>query len=129
MEIRPIRTEGDYEEALREIAALMEQDPDPGTEAFDRLDVLVMLVEAYEEEEYDLDQPVDPVEVIEYHLDRLGWPQAELARKAEVQRSHLSAVLNGKRSLSLTQIKKISLALDIPPGRLIDRSDVAPLSA
>lgn len=129
MEIRPIRTQGDYEEALAEISELMEQEPAPGTDAFDRLDVLVTLVETYENDEYDLDEPVDPVEVIEFHLDRLGWTQANLAERADLHRSHLSAVLNRKRSLSLTQIKKISLAFDIPPGRLIDTSDVEPLSA
>lgn len=129
MEIRPIRTDDDYERALEEISELMEEEPRPGTDAYDRLDVLVTLVEAYEEEEYDLDESVDPVDVIEFHLDRLDWTQADLADRADLHRSHLSAVLNGNRSLSLTQIKKISLALDIPPGRLIDRSDVAPLSA
>lgn len=128
MEIRPIRTEGDYEEALREISDLMEQEPEPGSDAFDRLDVLVTLVEAYENDEYDLDEPVDPVDVIAFHLDRLGWSQADLAERADLHRSHLSAVLNGNRSLSLTQIKKIALAFDIPPGRLIDTSDVEPLS-
>lgn len=129
MEIRPIRNEGDYEEAIQEVAELMEQDPEPGSEAFDRLDVLVTLVEAYEDEEYDLDEPVEPVEVIRFHLNRLGWSQSDLARNANLHRSHLSAVLNRKRSLSLGQIKKISLAFDIPPGRLIDTSDVESVSA
>ena len=129
MEIQPIRTDEDHEGALAEIAELMEREPEPGTDAFDRLDVLVTLVEAYEREQYSLDESVDPVEVIKYHLDRLGWSQADLARNAHLHRSHLSAVLNRKRSLSLGQIKKISLALDIPPGRLIDMSDVEPWSA
>ena len=129
MEIEPIRTDEDYQRTLGEIAELMEREPESGTEEFDRLDVLVTLVEAYEDEAYSLDEPVDPVEVIEFHLNRLGWSQADLARNASVHRSHLSAVLNRKRPLSLTQIKKISLALDIPPGRLVDTSDVKPVSA
>ena len=48
MEIQPIRTEQDYQRALEEISELMEQTPESGTDEFDRLDVLVTLVEAYE---------------------------------------------------------------------------------
>ncbi len=129
MEIQPIRTERDYERALEEISELMERAPESGTDDYDRLDILVTLVEAYETDEYSLDESVDAVGVIRFHLDRLDWSQADLAQKANVHPSHLSAVLNRKRSLSLSQIKKISVALDIPPGRLIDTSDIEPLSA
>ena len=107
----------------------MEQTPESGTDEFDRLDVLVTLVEAHEADEYPLEKSADAVEVIEFHMDRLGWSQADLAREADVHTSHLSAVLNRKRSLSLSQIKKLSVAMDIPPGRLIDTSDVEPRSA
>jgi HTH-type transcriptional regulator/antitoxin HigA len=123
MEIHPVRHEQQYEAALREISDLMDEEPEPGTDAYDRLDVLVTLVEAYEDEQADADarHDLDPVEVIEFHLDRLGWTQAELARRADIQKTHLSAVMNGRRSLSLDQIKGISAAFDIPPGRLIRR--------
>ncbi len=123
MEIQPVRNEKDYEHALREIAELMEREPEPGTDDFDRLDVLVTLVEAYESEEHPVDS-ADPVEVIRFHMDRLDLTQAELARKANLQRSHLSAVMNGRRPLSLNQIKRLSVALDIPADRLIETSDV-----
>ena len=123
MEIQPVRNEEDYEHALREIAELMEREPEPGTDDFDRLDVLVTLVEAYESEEHPVDS-ADPVEVIRFYMDRLDLTQAELARKANLQRSHLSAVMNGRRPLSLNQIKRLSVALDIPADRLIETSDV-----
>lgn len=119
MDIRPIRSEEDYEAALHTIAELMEAQPQFGTDDFDRLDVLATLVEAYERENYPVG-PADPVGVIEYHLERLGWTQAELARRANMQTSHLSAVLNHQRSLSLNQIKKLSVVFDIPADRLID---------
>jgi HTH-type transcriptional regulator/antitoxin HigA len=119
MEIRPIRNDEDYERAVREIAELMEREPEPGTEAFDRLDVLATLVEAYEADEEPIG-PADPVETIQFHLERLDWSQAELARRADLQPTHLSAVLNRRRNLSLEQIKKISATLDIPADRLID---------
>lgn len=119
MEIRPIRTEDDYEETLREIARLMEAEPNPDSEEFDRLDILATLVEAYEDKHYAVG-PADPVETIQFHLDRLGWTQAELARQADIQPTHLSAVLNRRRSLSLVQIKKLSALFAIPADQLID---------
>lgn len=119
MEIRPIRNETDYETALREIADLMESEPEHGSDSFDKLDILVTLVEAYEAEHHPVG-PADSVETIRFHLDRLGWTQAELARQAGVQPTHLSAVLNRRRSLSLPQIKKLSALLDIPADQLID---------
>ncbi len=118
MEIRPIRDEEDYEEALREIARLMELDPAQGTEDCDKLEVLATLVEAYERKHHAIG-PADPVETIEFHLDRLGWSQARLADEANIQASHLSAVLNRRRELTLTQIQKLSAVLEIPADRLI----------
>lgn len=119
MEIRPIRTEADYEGALQKIAALMEAQPEIGSEEFDCLDILATLVEAYEDKHYAIGL-ADPVETIRFHLDRLGWTQAELARQADIQPTHLSAVLNRRRSLSLAQIKKLSALFAIPADQLID---------
>lgn len=119
MEIRPIRTDEDYKEALREISRLMELEPQQASREFDKLDVLVTLVEDYERRNVEID-PADPVETIKFHLDRLGWSQAELARQAGIQASHLSAVLNRRRKLSLPQIQKLSALLDISVERLID---------
>lgn len=119
MDIRPIRSDEDYEAALREIAQLMEADPNEGTEEFDKLDVLVTLVEDYERKNHFI-EAATPLETIRFHLDRLGWSQAKLAREAGIQASHLSAVLNGRRQLTLTQIQKLSAILDIPVGRLIE---------
>ncbi len=119
MDIRPIRNEDDYEATLREVAGLMESEPAPGTDAFDRLEILVTLVEAYEAKHHPIGA-ADPVETLRFHLDRLGWTQAELARRAAIQPTHLSAVLNRRRTLSLPQIKKLSAVLAIPADQLIE---------
>lgn len=124
MDIRPIRTEKDYERAVEEIADLMERQPPKGTEEYDRLDVLATLVDAYEREIYEDELDVEPRKVVQFHMDRLGWTQTELARRANLNQSHLSSVLNGRRSLSLSQMKKLSLVFDIPIDRLVDESDV-----
>ena len=119
MEIQPIRTEQDHEAALREIARLMESDPEPGSREADKLEVLATLVEDYERNNHPVGD-ADPVETIQFHRERLGWSQAKLAREAGIQASHLSAVLNRRRKLSLTQIQKLSAALQIPADQLID---------
>ena len=71
MEIRPIHTEADYKAALREISALMETDPDHGTPDGDRLDVLAILVQAYEAKHYPISAP-DPIETIKFRLEQGG---------------------------------------------------------
>ena len=119
MEIQPIRTEQDYEAALREIARLMEAEPKPDSRDADKLEVLATLVEDYERSNHPVG-PADPVETIQFHRERLGWSQTKLAREAGIQASHLSAVLNRRRKLSLTQIQKLSAVFDIPADRLID---------
>jgi len=69
MDIKPIRTEADFKASLKEISALMESDPEPGTAAGDRLDILATLVEAYENRHFPMDLP-DPVEAILFRMEQ-----------------------------------------------------------
>src|SRR5712691_13506990 len=69
MEIRPIRTEADYEAAMRRIETLWGSDR--GTPQGDELDVLATLVEAYERAHYPIDLP-DPIEAIKFRLEQEG---------------------------------------------------------
>lgn len=119
MRIYPIRDEESYERGLRQIAALMESEPAEGTDEFDELEILVTLVEAYEHQQYSVG-PAGAVETLRFHLERLGWTQTELARRAGIQASHLSAVLNNRRELTLMQVKKLSGLLEIAADELID---------
>ncbi len=75
MEIRPIRTEADYEAALAEIERLF--DAAPNTPENDRLDVFTTLVEAYEAHHYPVPEP-DPVEAIKYYMESRGLSRADL---------------------------------------------------
>ena len=70
MKIRPIKNNRDYREALKEIDLLM--DARPNTSEGDRLDVLVTLVEAWEEKHWPIDSP-DPVEAILFAMEHRGW--------------------------------------------------------
>ena len=69
---RPIRTESEYELALAEIEKLMDLDPDPESREGERLELLSILVEAYEEQHYPIPVPDDPVEVIQYYMEKTG---------------------------------------------------------
>jgi HTH-type transcriptional regulator / antitoxin HigA len=75
MEIRPVRTEADYEVALAEIERLF--DAAPNTPENDRLDVLTTLVEAYEARHYPIPEP-DPAEAIKYFMESRGLSRADL---------------------------------------------------
>lgn len=111
MDIRPIRSDEDHAEALAEIECLW------GAPEGDRLDVLAILVEAYEETRWPLDTP-DPVEVIRYAISDLGHTQAELAELLG-SRPRASEVLNRRRALTVDMIYKISTNWSIPADLLV----------
>lgn len=115
MEIRPIKTEDDYNDALARIDAVI--NAKPGTDEGAELDVLATLVEAYEREHFPIESP-DPVEAILFRME-----QMEIDRKALEQflggRNRVSEVLNRKRQLSKSQIRKLHDGLNIPLESLI----------
>ena len=118
MEIRPIRTDKDHRAALKEIEACW--GAPEGSKAGDKLDVLVTLVEAYEERRWPVGPPkrFDPVNVLHYAIDELGHTQAELAELLG-SRSRASEVLARKRALNVEMIHKISEAWKIPAELLV----------
>jgi HTH-type transcriptional regulator/antitoxin HigA len=115
MEIKPIKTEADYETALAKIEQLFEADP--GTSEGDRLEVLTTLVEAYEEEHYNIPLP-DPIEAINYYMESRGLSRRDLEPYIG-SRARVSEILNRKRPLSLEMIRKLHNGLGIPAEVLI----------
>lgn len=115
MEIRPIKTEADYDAALAEIEALMDSEPD--TPECDKLDVLTMLVEAYEAEHYELPPP-DPIDGLEYFLESRGLSREDLEPYIGT-RARVSEILNLKRLLSLPRIRRLEAGTGIPALILI----------
>ncbi|MFN2139515.1 MAG: type II toxin-antitoxin system HigA family antitoxin [Candidatus Promineifilaceae bacterium] len=116
MEIKPIRTEIDYEEALQEIERLW--DAKPGTPEGDKLDILATLVEAYEEKEYPIFPPDDPVEAILHYMESQGLSRRDLEPYIGT-RARVSEVINRKRPLSLAMIRNLQMGLGIPAEILI----------
>jgi HTH-type transcriptional regulator/antitoxin HigA len=115
MELKPIKTEGDYEEALAIIDKLWEAEP--GSSEGDLLDVLTTLVEAYEEKHHPI-LPPDPVEAILHLMERQGLKRRDLEPYLG-NRARVSEVINRKRPLSLNMIRKLQAGLGISAEILI----------
>ena len=115
MNIRPIKSETDYDAALAEIDRLWGAAPD--TDEGDKLDVLLTLVDAYEEEHYPIDSP-DPVEAIKLRMEQMGLTRKDLEAFIG-SRGRVSEVLNYKRELSLKMIRQLHHNLKIPLESLI----------
>jgi HTH-type transcriptional regulator / antitoxin HigA len=116
MDIKPIRTEADYEAALKEVEKLIESQP--GTPHGDRMDVLVTLIEAYEAKHFPVPYPDDPVEVLEYYMESRAITRSELIPFLG-SKERVSEVLNRKRGLSLEMIRRLHAGLGIPAELLI----------
>lgn len=118
VDIQLIRTEADYERALEEIAALVEKDPEVHSAEGERLELLSLVVKDFEEKHYPISAPDDPVEVILFYMEKDGLTrkdmEAYLGDKARV-----SDILNRRRSLSLSMIRRLSEGLGIPAELLI----------
>src|SRR3972149_99053 len=118
MEIKPIRSEADYQTALKEIEKLIESLP--GTPEGDRMDVLVTLVEAYEAKHFPIPEPDDPVEVLEYYMESRGLSRSDLIAYLG-SKERVSEVLNRKRGLSLQMIQRLHAGLGIPADLLVGK--------
>ena len=117
MNIRPIHSEADYQATLKAISRLMESDPDIGTPAGDRLDVLVTLVQAFEAKHHPITSP-DPVEAIKFRMEQSGLSVKDL--ESVIGKSNrVYEVLNRKRPLTLAMIRRLHHALNIPAHVLI----------
>ena len=116
MDIKPIRTEADYKATLKEISALMESDPEPGSADGDRLDILSTLVEAYENRHFPMDLP-DPVEAILFRMEQQGLKPKDLEPMIG-QRNRVYEILNRKRPLTMAMVWRLHKGLGIPAESL-----------
>ncbi len=115
MELRPIRTEADYQQVLQEIELLF--DAAPNTPECDRLDILSTLAEAYEKLHFPIELP-DPIEAIRYYMDARGWSHNDL-EACLGGRFSSAEILARKFSLSLEMIRKLHKELGVPAEILI----------
>lgn len=115
MTIKPVKTERDYRNALKQIEKLW--DAKPNTAKGDRLEVFVTLVEVYEQKHYKIDPP-DAVKAIKFRMEQLGLRQSDLAKYLG-GRSRASEVLRGKRKLTVDMMRSLHKHLDIPAESLL----------
>ena len=117
MDIRPIHTDADYKATLKEISVLIDSNPDLGTPDGDRLDILVTLVQAYEARHVPIAEP-DPVEAIKFRMDQNGLSVKDL-EPIIGKSNRVYEVLNRKRPLTLSMIRRLHQSLGIPADVLI----------
>jgi HTH-type transcriptional regulator/antitoxin HigA len=115
MDIRPIKTKSDYHAALKEVERLW--DAEPGTADGDRVDVLTILIEAYEAKHYPIPAP-DPIAAIEFMMEQQGISRRDL-EPAIGSRGRVSEILTRKRPLTLPMVRELSTLLQIPAEVLI----------
>jgi HTH-type transcriptional regulator/antitoxin HigA len=115
MKLKPIKTEADHEAALLEIERLWNAEED--TAEGDRLDILITLVEAYEEAHFPMDMP-DPIEAIKFRLEQQGEDKKALIGIIG-SRTRVHEVLRRDRALSLNMIRQLNEKLKIPAEILI----------
>ena len=121
MEVKAIRTDTNYRDALRKVSALIDLDPDRESPEGERLEVIGTLVQAYEAEHYPIG-PSDPIEAIRFRMDQSGMGVKELVPFiGPLNRAY--EVLARKRPLTLHMIRRIHKGMGIPAEVLISQAD------
>jgi HTH-type transcriptional regulator/antitoxin HigA len=114
-EIKPIRSEADYEAAVADIERVW--GARSGTPEGDRLDVMATLIDAYENEHHPIDPP-DPIEAIKFRMEQQGLTRKDLEGILGT-RTRIAEVLNRRRGLSINMIRRLHEKLGISAEVLI----------
>jgi len=115
MEIKLIRNEADYEKALERLEVIF--DAKRGTEEGDELEILSILIDNYESQNFPIEMP-DPISAINFRMEQLGLKQKDLVKTIGFK-SRVSEIMNKKRKLTLDMIRKLNTDLKIPTEVLI----------
>jgi HTH-type transcriptional regulator/antitoxin HigA len=115
MEAKLIKTEEEYHAALSRIDECFDITPD--AKEFDEIELLIALVELYEQQHYKIEAP-DPVDAIKFRMDQMGMKKIDMT-KFFGTRGRVSEILNRQRQLTLTMIKKLHKEFGIPAESLL----------
>jgi len=115
MNINLIKTENDYNQALKRLEVIF--DAKRGTQEGDELELLGILIDQYENDHFKIDLP-DPIEAIKFRMEQMGYTQNDLAKIVGFK-SRASEILNRKRKLTLEMIRQLHTGLNIPTDVLI----------
>ena len=117
MTIRPIKSEKDYKIALKRMEEIFHAEE--GSTAGDEAEILILLIEKYEDEHYSIEDP-DPIEAIKFMMEQKGLKQKDLAEIIGYK-SRVSEILSRKRKLSLEMIRNLHEKLNISYESLMNR--------
>ena len=120
MDILPIRNEKDYDKALSEIEKFW--GAEIGTEKGDKLDILLVLAEDYENKHHQIALP-DPISAIKFRMEQMNLTRKDLEPFIG-GRGRVSEILNHRRSLSLNMIRNLHINLSIPLESLINETQL-----
>ena len=115
MNIKPIKTENDYNDALSRMEKIF--DAEIGTVEGDEADILWLLIDDYEKKHYPIEAP-DPIEAIKIRMEEMNLKQVDLV-DAIGGKSRVSEVLNRKRKLTVKMIRKLNKKLNLSAELLI----------
>ncbi|MEQ8684646.1 MAG: helix-turn-helix domain-containing protein [Imperialibacter sp.] len=115
MDIRVIKTEGDYQLALKRLEVIFHAPAD--SKEGDEAEILSILIEKYEDEHYPIAAP-DPIEAIKFRMEQMGMDNQDLAEIIGYK-SRVSEIFSGKRKLTLKMIRNLHEKLNIPYESLI----------
>ena len=115
MQIKPIKTKQDYDQALLRMQEVF--DAIPGTPDGDEAEILALLIENYETRQFPIDPP-DPIEAIRIRMEEMNLPQSDLAKEIG-GKNRVSEILNRKRKLTLEMVRNLASRLHIASEILI----------
>jgi len=118
---RVLKTEDEYKAALKRLDNIL--DAEAGTIESDEAELLVLLVEKYENEHYPIDDP-DPIEYIKFMMDNKNLKQTDLIEILEDNKGNISKILGKKRKLSIAMIRRLHENLNISYDILMKQYDL-----
>jgi HTH-type transcriptional regulator/antitoxin HigA len=117
IDIRPLRSEADYDEALKAIEAYFINEPEPGTSEADRFDLLALVIADYERQHWEIEAP-DAPDLLRAQMEIKGLQQSDLAALLG-SKARASEVLNRRRHLTMEQVWKLHKEWRLPAEALI----------
>ncbi|MCO4292290.1 helix-turn-helix domain-containing protein [Solitalea sp. MAHUQ-68] len=118
MELRPIRTDEELDYWAEWLELSLDKKPEKGSELGDKIEMVILLIKDYEDKHYPIPD-LDLIETIKYKQTEIGLNQSELAELLGIGKSYLSAILSGKKPLTLTVAKQLHKKLGISADALL----------
>jgi HTH-type transcriptional regulator/antitoxin HigA len=118
--IKAIKTKQQYNKAVKRIYELMQEELKQNSAELNELDVLSILVEKYEEDNFPIELP-DPIEAIRFRMEQLGLTAKDMTQYMGYS-SRVSEIFKRKRALTLDMINRLHNELNIPAEVLLKRT-------